>query len=79
MEKSGRYDKWESEEGIEMSESKVKEERITLNMPMEDYGYVINTLKSIQINLAGTNIATTRMSIGVAGSLNILERSQVDA
>jgi chromosome segregation ATPase len=53
------------------------EERITLNMSMEDYGYLVNTLKSMQINLAGTNIATTRMSIGIVGSLNILERSQV--
>lgn len=53
------------------------EERVTLNMSMEDYGYLINTLKSMQINLAGTDIATTRMSIGIAGSLNILERSQV--
>ena len=53
------------------------EERVTLEMSMEDYGYVVNTLKSMQINLAGTDIATTRMSIGIAGSLNILERSQV--
>ena len=65
--------KYESEE-----EPKMGEERVTLNMAIGDYGYVVNVLKSIQRNLLGSNIETSSMLIGIAGSINILKRSIVE-
>lgn len=69
-------DDYEIKEEPEMG----SEERVTLEMSMEDYGYIVNALKTIQHNhnVVDESAATLRMSMAITGSLNILERSIVE-